>query len=202
MIVFTEKGFHPALYIKQTATEHTYRVKSTHTHTQVSQQSTKVLLRAQLNKPKLNKKDAAEARRLIRLRGWRRGRRRQTDGHRAKVGDEGGDGVAVLRAAKRPPKLQETREFEKSVSSPSKRSALNHKLIADSLEGPGKNPNLKPPNVVSGQRGGLEYGEEVGEVGVAPISTNRLPKAAPHELSIHAGEEDVVRVFGGITERA
>lgn len=56
-------------------------------------------------------------------------RRRQADGHRSEVGDEGGDDVAVLGATKRPPKLQETREFEECVSSSSKRGALDHKFI-------------------------------------------------------------------------
>ena len=87
------------------------------------------------------------------------GRRRQMDGHRSKVGDEGGDGVVVLGAAKRPPKLQEIREFEDCVSSSSKRSALDHKLIADRPEGPGNDPNLKPPNVERRQGGVMEFGK-------------------------------------------
>ena len=105
------------------------------------------------------------------------------DGHRAKVGDEGGDGVAVLRAAKRPPKLQVTRQFEESVSSPSKRNTLDHKLIANRRKGPRKNPNLEPPNVARRGRGVLEFDKKVGEVGVAPIASHSFPKAAPQELS-------------------
>ena len=35
---------------------------------------------------------------------------------------------------------------------------------------------------------------------MALISTNHFTKAAPNELSGHAGEEDVIRVFGDTAE--
>ena len=90
---------------------------------------------------------------------WRRERRRQSNSHQAKVGNEGGEGIPVLCAAKRPPKLQVIRQFEESLSSPSKRNALDHKFIVDRPEGPSEGPNLKPPNVARRQGGVLEFGE-------------------------------------------
>ena len=101
------------------------------------------------------------------------------------VGDEGGDGIPILRAAKRSPELQETRQFEESVSGTSERDALNYKPIADRPEGPRECPNLEPPNVARGQGGVLEFGKEVREVGVAPIPSHHLSKAAPNELCGH-----------------
>uniref|UniRef100_A0A453FRG8 Uncharacterized protein n=1 Tax=Aegilops tauschii subsp. strangulata TaxID=200361 RepID=A0A453FRG8_AEGTS len=66
------------------------------------------MLRTQLNKPwkqNTHSHTATRATSLIGLR--RRGRQqgRHVEGHRAKVGEKGVDGVPVLGAAKRPPEL-------------------------------------------------------------------------------------------------
>ena len=61
--------------------------------------------------------------------------------------------------AKRPPKLQETREFVESVSSAAEGGMLDHKLIANDPKSPGKNPNLQPPNVARGHGGQLDFSE-------------------------------------------
>ena len=52
---------------------------------------------------KENKKVAGATRRLVRLRWRRRERWRQAECNRAKVGDEGSDGVSILGTAERPP---------------------------------------------------------------------------------------------------
>ena len=84
---------------------------------------------------------------LIRLRWWRRERRRQAKIHRTKINNDGVDGVPVLGAAKRPPKLQVTTHFKDGVSSTSKRHLLDDKLIANGPKRPGKDPNAKPSNM-------------------------------------------------------
>ena len=41
----------------------------------------------------------------------------------------------------------------------------------------------------------MAFQKQVGEVGVAPLSTNRLAEAGPQELGGGAGKEDVVRIL-------
>ena len=74
-----------------------------------------------------------------------------------KVGEEGVDDVPILRAAKRPPKLQVPTHFKNGVSSATKRNFLDDELIANGPKRPGKDPNLEPPNVARGRRGQLEF---------------------------------------------
>ena len=75
-------------------------------------------------------------------------------------------------------------------------------MTADGPERPQEDPDAQPPNVASGHGGQLEFSKKVREVGVAPISTHNLSKTTPNELSRHALEEDVVRIFGSATKRA
>ena len=82
---------------------------------------------------------------LIRLRWWRRKRRRQAESHRAEVGNDGVDGVPVLVTAKRPPELQITTHFEYNVSGTSKRHSLDDKLITHGPKRPSKDRNEQPP---------------------------------------------------------
>ncbi|EMS57450.1 Protein ODORANT1 [Triticum urartu] len=93
-------------------------------------------LHAQLGNRK--EADTSEiAGRLIWLSRRRRKRKRHTEGHRSKVGDESVDGVPILDAAKRPPKLQETTHFKNGASCTSKRRSLDDKPIAHGPECPG-----------------------------------------------------------------
>jgi hypothetical protein len=94
---------------------------------------------------------------LVRLRGWRRKRRHHSEGHRAKVGEKGVDGVPVLEAAKRPPKLQVTTHSEDRATRTSKVGTLNDKLIVDGPKCPGKHPNAQPPNVAVSRSGGMDF---------------------------------------------
>ena len=48
----------------------------------------------------------------------------------------------------------------------------------------------------------MEFSKKVREVGVSPISADKLAKTAPEELGRGASEEDVVRVLGDGTEGA
>ena len=51
-------------------------------------------------------------------------------------------------------------------------------------------------------RGGKDFRKEVREVGVAPLSANRLAEAGPEELCRMAREEDVVSILRGAAQRA
>ena len=48
----------------------------------------------------------------------------------------------------------------------------------------------------------MDFREEVGEVGVAPLSANRLAETGPEELCRMAREEDVVSILRGAAQRA
>ena len=163
----------------------------THTHSPGTNKHQGLVLRAQLNKPNTHTKSGTHAGRetpLVGLRGRRRERRSQAEGQRTKVGEESVDGIPVRRAAKRPPELQVTTHFEDGVSRTSKRHLLNDKLIANRPQRPSQHPNAQPSNMSVAWMGGLDFHKQVGEVGVAPISTNRLSKAAPNKLSSHPFE--------------
>ena len=67
---------------------------------------------------------------------------------------------------------------------------------------PGEHPNEQPPNVATGQGGGLNLREEIREVSVAPVATDDLSEAAPKKLGGHAREKDVIRGFRSPTEGA
>ena len=90
------------------------------------------------------------------LRWRRRQRGSHAERHRAEIGEEGGDGVPVLGAGKRPPKLQVATQFEDCVSRTSERHLLNNKLIANVPKRPGENPNAQPSNMAVAGRGSVE----------------------------------------------
>ena len=48
----------------------------------------------------------------------------------------------------------------------------------------------------------MQFGEYAGKIGVAPMTANRFPKAAPKELGGHARKENVIRVFVSATKGA
>ena len=79
---------------------------------------------------------------------------------------------------------------------------MDHKLIVNGPQRPGKDPNLQPPKVARGRRGHLEFSKKVREIGVAPTPTDDLAKAAPKERGGNASEENVIGVFRNIAEGA
>ena len=162
------------------------------------------MLRAQLNKPWKTEKQAhagcsgASSRAL----GAAVGAGRQAEGHRSKVGEEVVDDVPILGAAKRPPELQVSTHFKDGVSSTSKGDLLNDKLITNGRERPGEDPNAEPTYMSVARGGGMDLRKKVREIGVAPLSTNRLAEAGPEKLCRMAREEDVVSILRGAAQRA
>ena len=50
--------------------------------------------------------------------------------------------------------------------------------------------------------GGLNFGEQVREVGITPLSTNRFTETRPKELGRAAREEDVISILNRGTQGA